>query len=348
MTVRGGRLAAAGLLLMTAMTGSRSLTAQEVRTVRVTGLFVGAWSADLGPGAASNNRFDIARAYLTLSGAMSERVSGRITTDAIREDGEELEVRLKYAFAAYRVPRSAFTVRFGLTQTPVVEFEEALWEHRMQGSVPADRLRFLSSSDLGLALDGAWGAGDRVQWTAGLYNGEGWSVGEGDSGKDLMTRVTVRLARSRDGGPLGGLRITGYGQVGSPVGGGVRRRGLGMLSWRGPHLTLVGQALATRDRSDGGTTTPGPVRDGTLLNTFAVVKPRGTGIVLVGRLERFDPDTRTGGDTQTRWTGGIGYRLSPELRVLGSMEHLRYAGGAPTPALDAARTRLLVHAALTF
>ncbi len=327
---------------------STALAAQEARTVRMSGLFIGAWIADLGPGAESNNRCDITRAYLTLSGALSERVSGRITTDAIREDGEELEVRLKYAFATYRIPRSALAVRFGLTQTPFVEFEEAIWEHRMQGSIPADRLRFLSSSDLGMAVDGNWGEGGRTQVSAGIYNGEGWSVGEGDSGKDLMARVTVRLASTTDTGPLGGLRLTGYGQAGSPVGGGVRRRALGMLSWRAPRVTLAAQFLATRDRNDEGLEVPGPVRDGTLFNSFAVVKPAGTDLVLIGRLELFDPDRSVADDDQTRWTGGIGVRLGPDLRLLGSLEHLSYASGAPSPALDAARIRALVHAALTF
>jgi hypothetical protein len=54
------------------------------------------------------------------------------------------------------------------------------------------------------------------------------------------------------------------------------------------------------------------------------------------------------GDNQTRWTGGVGFRLAPELRVLAAVEHLRYEAGAPTPALDASRVRALMHVALTF
>lgn len=321
---------------------------QEVRNVRMSGLFLGSWSIDLGPEAASNNRFELNRAYVTFSGALSERVSGRITTDAIREDGEELEVRLKYAYAAYRPKDTPVTIRFGLTHTPFLEYEEALWEHRMQGSVPADRLKYMTTSDLGVSAEGGWGPGDRLQVTAGVYNGEGWTLGEGDSGKDVMARVTFRLAASDDTGPLGGLRITGYGQTGSPVGGGVRRRGLGMLSWRSRQFTLATQFLATRDRSDGGTGVAGPVKDGTLFNSFAVVKVPGSTVVAILRLERLDPDRDQADDHQTRWTGGVGVRLAPELRLLGALEHLSYEAGAPTPALDAARIRALLHVALTF
>ena len=338
------RLSAVALTLCLATPGA----AQDRRDVRVSGLFIGFWAIDLGPGAGGNNRFDISRAYLTLSGRMSDRVSGRITTDAIRENGEELEVRLKYAFATYQPGLAGVAIRFGLTQTPFVEFEEALWEHRMQGSTPADRLRYLSSSDLGLAVDGVWGSGERLQVTAGVYNGEGWSRGDSDAGKDLMARATVRLAASDDPGPLGGLRLTGYGQVGSPTGGGVRRRGLGMLSWRGRRVTVATQVLLAHDRADAGPDQMGVPVDGLLAAGFIVVKVPSSPAVLIGRLERFDPNRAVAGDWQTRVTGGVGVRVAPELRVLGSLEHLRYQGGAPTPALDAARTRALAHVALTF
>lgn len=344
MPFRRRRLLVAVLLLTPALLKAQGPAVRP--EMRLTALLIPVWSADLGPGAEGNNRFEISRAYLTLAGRISERVTARLTTDAIREGDAELEIRLKYAFIGYTIPGSRVVARFGLTQTPVVEFEEALWEHRMQGSVPADRLRFLSSADAGLALDGAWGAGDQVQATVGVYNGEGWNRANTDAGKDLMARVTVRLAGSDEAGALGGLRLTGYGHFGSPAGGGRRQRALGMLSWRAQRFTVAGQLLATRDRSDADGS-PGPVVDGRLVTAFAVVKVPETTVALIGRVERFDPDRGTAGNWQTRWTGGIGWRMSPELRILVSLEHQTYEGGAPTPALDAARVRALVHAALT-
>lgn len=329
------------LVLISATAGAQA----PGRTVRVSGLIYGSWTADLGPGAEGANRFEVNRAYLTLSGALSERVSARMTTDAIREGAEELEIRLKYAFVTYRPARSAMAVRFGLTQTPYVEFEEGVWGYRMQGSIPADRLRYLSSSDLGVAVDGRWGEGDAVQATVGVYNGEGWARGEADAGKDLMARVTVRLAGIDDAGAFGGLRLTAYGGLGSPPGGGVRQRALGMVSWRTSTLTLAGQYLVTRDRLDAGT---GETVDGRLMHTFAVVRVPGGPVDVIGRLELHDPDRGTDGDRRTRWTAGVGFPLTPELRVLGSLEHVSYQGGAPTPALDASRIRGLFQLALAF
>lgn len=329
-----------------ACVGTATLAAQSsVRNVRVSGLIYGSWSAYLSEGADGDNRFEINRAYVTLSGRLSERVSGRITTDAIREDGQELEVRLKYAFVAWRKEGSPFTARFGLTQTPFVEYEENVWGYRMQGSIPADRLRYLSSADVGVAVDGRWGEGDAVAATVGVYNGEGWRDAEEDSGKDLMARVTVRVAGSDDGGSYGGLRVTAYGGMGSPAGGGVRQRALGMISWRTDGLTLAGQAMVTRDREDAGS---GETVDGRLFNTFAVVQVPGSDVDLLARLELHDPNRALEGDRVTRWTAGIGVPVSPELRVLGSLEHLSYQGGTPSPALEATRTRALFQLALSF
>lgn len=328
--------------------GSGAATAQARPDVRVNGLFFGSWSMDLGPSAASNNRFEVGRAYVNVRGQTSDRVSFRITTDAIREDNKELEVRLKYAYVAYELSTAPITLRFGQTHTPVLELEEDIWEHRIQGSVPADRLGYMKTSDLGVSASGAWGDGEQVQLVAGVYNGESWSKGEVDSGKDFMARATVRLASNSDGSDIGGLRLTGYGQVGSPGGGGVRQRALGMLSYRTPQFAIASQYLVTRDRLDAGSSVPGTTVDGSLFNSFAVVKVPNTTAVFIGRLELYDPDRDTPDDRQTRITAGAGLRLAPELRILGSLEHLSYQSGAPSAAADASRIRGLFTVALTF
>lgn len=325
-----------------------SAGAQTRPEVRVSGLFFGSFITDLGPGANSSNRFDMGRAYVNVRGQTSERVSFRITTDAIREDGQELEVRLKYAYVAYQLPSAPITIRFGQTHTPVLELEEALWEHRIQGSVPADRLKYMTTSDLGLSAEGAWGEGDKFQMTAGIYNGEGWARSDTDSGKDFMARATIRLASNQDGSDIGGLRLTGYGQIGSPAGGGIRQRALGMLSYRAPTYTVATQYMLARDRSDPAPATEGTLVEGTLFNTFAVIKVPNTTALFIGRLELYDPDRDTPDDRQTRLTGGVGVRLAPELRILGSFEHLTYQSGAPSAALDATRVRGLLTVALTF
>lgn len=337
-----GRACMAIVLGLCCVTGGPALAQ---RTVQVSGLVYAGWHLDFGPGAGGDNRFDISRAYVTLSGRTSERVSGRLTTDAIREQNRELSVRLKFAFVQYQVPGSAIAIRFGLTGTPAVPFEEALWDYRMHGPMPADRNKYLSSADVGLVMDGRWGAGERVQLTSGVYNGEGWAGGTGDAGKDVMTRLTVRVAGSGASGPLGGLRLTGYGHYGRPTGGGERHRVMGMLSWHEGPMTLAAQALVARDERPAEELDR---TDAVLVNAFAVYRIPRSGVALIGRAYRLDPERNGPDDALSTLLAGVSYQVAPELRLLASFEATRYEGVAPTPAAEAARRQVRVQLSMVF
>lgn len=315
------------------------------RSVQVSGLVYGGWFLDLGPGADGDNRFEITRAYVNLAGRTSERISGRLTTDAIRENNRELEVRLKFAFVQYQVPGSPVALRFGLTGTPLIPLEEALWDYRMHGPMPADRGRYLSSADLGLVMDGRWGRNEQVQLTAGVYNGEGWSQGSAGAGKDLMARLTVRLAGHGQSGPLGGLRLTAYGHLGRPEGGGDRHRALGMLSWHAGALTLGAQGMLARDELLAD---EAPPADAILVNAFGVYRIPRSPVAVIGRVHRIDPDRNGPDDAALTVLGGVSYQVAPELRLLGSFESTSYQGTAPTPLAEAARRQLRVQMSMTF
>ena len=64
--------------------------------------------------------------------------------------------------------------RFGMQQTPWVDFEESVYRYRFQGTVFAEREGFLSSSDVGASfhynLPGNYG-----DVHAGVYNGENYN-----------------------------------------------------------------------------------------------------------------------------------------------------------------------------
>src|SRR5262245_48460604 len=195
------------------------------------------------------NNFDVTRAYLNFFGRFSNGVGGRVTGDIYRNTDGALAYRLKYGYASWNPNKSALTYKFGMTQTPFVEYDENLWEYRMQGQDATERGGYMSSSDFGLATDGTWN-GEMGTLTAGVYNGEFYSKAPGDKHKDVEARVSVRLAPSDDAGRYGGFRLTGFGAVGKPTGGGVRNRYLGEVSWRSKRLTLAGLVMGTRDRVD--------------------------------------------------------------------------------------------------
>ena len=291
------------------------------------------------------NNFDVTRAYINILGRFGHGVTVRITPDIYRT-ADGLTYRLKYGFVAWTPDSSALTFKLGMVNTPFVEWAEQLWDYRMQGTIATDRYGYLSSADLGFLVEGNWGA-EKVTMSAGIINGENYNRPLGDKGKDLVGRVSVRLMATDDPGRQGGLRLTGYGHTGRPNGGGVRQRLLGVLSYRSKMLTLAGEAVATRDSA---LTMPVTAeRKGRVITTFGVLRvPPSHTLQFIGRLDLVDPNTSIDNDRQTRFIVGVGYQLTPNLRLLADLDHLSYQGGITTPALEAVRSQALFQVQFTF
>ena len=83
-------------------------------------------------------------------------------------------------------------------------------------------------------------------------------------------------------------------------------------------------------------------------NTSAVVRFPASKLAAIGRVDIHDRNTAAANDRLTRFIAGLSYQLNPNLRVLGDLEHTSYQGGAPTPALDAARSQALFQIQLVF
>jgi hypothetical protein len=292
------------------------------------------------------NNFDVTRAYINVIGRFAHGVTVRITPDIYRTpDG--LTYRLKYGFVTWTPDSgSALTFKLGMLNTPYVEWEEQLWDYRMQGTIALDRNGYLSSSDFGFLVDGSWGS-EKVTMSAGVINGEGYNRPLGDKGKDLAARVSVRLVSTDDPGRQGGLRLTGYGQSGKPTGGGTRQRLVGVISYRTKLLTLAGEAAVTKDSV---LTTPvSAERKGRVFTTFGVLRvPPSSKLQFIGRLDLVDPDTDTDDDRQTRVIVGVGYQLTPNLRLLADLDKVSYQGGVTTPALEVVRSQALFQVQFTF
>lgn len=296
------------------------------------------------------NNFDVARAYVNVTGAFGHGLAGRITADIYRPGDGSLTYRLKYAYAAYTPEGSPVTFKLGQIHTPWVDFEETLWDFRMQGTIALDRNAYLTSSDFGAGVDGSWGQ-DAVTAQVGVYNGEGYNKTPGDRRKDVAGRVSVRLLATDDASRTGGLRLSAFGLHGAPTGGGVRSRALGMLSYRSKLFTLAGEYAITRDRLDDPT--PPALPDaatirGEVVTAFGVLRVPSSPLMLIGRVDVVNPDVDAADDRRTRYIAGVAYQLTPNLRLLADVDHLSYEGGAPSPAADAARTQALLQAGLSF
>ena len=340
-------LAAAGALSTMSATGlSAQAQAPQAPQVTVSGVSYLQYLYQLKDTANHNNNFDVTRAYINVIGRFSGGVSTRITADVNRPAGDNsLRYRLKYAFVAYTPQGSSLTYKLGQIHTPFIDWEEALWDYRMQGQMAMERGGYLSSSDFGLGVDGNWNA-DRVNMQVGIYNGESYSGGTGDKRKDLMGRVSVRVKPTDDASRVGGLRITAYGQYGKPTTGGERSRLLGMVSYRTRLITLAGEYAVTKDSTTGP-----PVvakASGSVASFFGVYRFTNSKAAVLARVDLTDPNTNVGNNRLTRVIGGASYQLSPNLRLLADVDLLTYQGGTPTPALEATRSQAYFQAQLTF
>jgi len=336
-----------GVILSLALGGRADGARAQAPTVTVGGVGYLQYYYNLKDSANHINNFDVTRAYINVIGRFAYGVSTRVTPDIYRVADGSLSYRLKYAFVAWTPEKSAFTFKLGQNNTPFVEWEERLWDYRMQGTVAMDRNGYISSSDFGFLVDGNWGF-DKFTFSAGVQNGENYNRAPGDKRKDVVGRVSARVMGTDEGGPTGGLRLTGYFGIGKPNGGGTRQRYLGVVSYRSKMLTLAAELAATKDSA----LTAPPVaalKKGRVFTTFGVLRlPPSYKVQIIGRLDAVDPSTSTDNDRNTRIIIGVAYQLSGNLRVLADLDHVSYQGGVTTPALEAVRSQALFQAMFTF
>jgi hypothetical protein len=289
------------------------------------------------------NNFDVTRGYVNLIGRFSGGVYTRVTVDLFTPGAGlgnatgSYTYRLKYAFFAWTPEHSPLTYRFGMTQTPWLDWEEALWDYRMQGTMVTDRYGYLTASDLGFALDGKWNS-DKVNFSADVVNGGGYHAAVVDGHKDVQARASVRVMGTDDSSRVGGLRVTAYAGAGKPAGGGARNRFLGMVSYRSKRYTLAAEAATTQD------STTGAFKDGHVYSAFGVYHLPGSGVAVIARV---DAVTQTvGGNRQTRYIAGVSYQINPQLRGLLDWDYLNYQS-PPTP-LDRFRSQALFQTQFVF
>jgi hypothetical protein len=339
-------LVAAAMLGGLAVRAAAQQPAAPAPQVTVSGVSYLQYVYQLKDTANHQNNFDVTRAYINVLGRFSGGVSTRITADIQRVGAGDnsLRYRLKYAFVAYTPQGSSLTYKLGQIHTPFIDWEEALWDYRMQGQMSMERGGYLSSSDFGLGVDGNWNA-DRVNMQVGVYNGESYSGGTGDKRKDFMGRVSFRVKPTDDASRVGGLRVTAYGQYGKPTSGGKRSRLLGMVSYRTKQITLAGEYAVTKD----SVTAPAvPEASGSVASFFGVYHFTNSKAAVLARVDLTDPNTNTGNNRLTRFIAGASYQLSPNLRLLADLDMLSYQGGTPTPVLEATRSQAYFQAQFTF
>jgi len=299
------------------------------------------------------NNFDVTRAYVNVIGRFSGGLYTRVTADIYRNTAASsngsLSYRLKYAYAAYTPAGSALTYKVGQIHTAWLDWEEALWDYRVQGSMPLERgfmtaagtqNPYMSSSDFGVGVDGKWGP-DKANMQIVVVNGENYNTSPGDKGKDAQARLSYRLKNTNDSSRVGGLRLTGYAQYGKATGGGQRNRFVGMVSYRTRQVTLAGEAAATQDWPTGAAAVNGRV-----YSAYGVYKFTRSKAAALARVDLYDPQAGVD-DKQTRFIAGLSYQLTPNWRLLVDFDNLSVTG-TPTPAQEAVRSQFFFQTQINF
>ena len=328
-------LAAVALSALTASAVQAQASAQQAPQVSVTGVVYTQYRYTDEQIAAKSN-FEMSRAYVNVLGRFANGITTRVTSDILPSAGGNQFIRLKYAFAAWTPTGSSLTYKLGMIQTPFVDYEETLWDYRMQGPIAVDRNGYMSSADFGAGVDGRWNnEGVNAQFL--FFNGEGYSGGTGDNHKDVGLRVSGRLSKTNDASRVGGLRLTGYAGIGKATGGADRNRYVGTASYRTQQITLAAEYVSTKDAAITGS----------ILSAFGVYKFNKSKVAVIGRVDVLDPNTDTPDNKQTRGIAGVSYQAQSNLRLLADVDLLSFEGGA-TPAQDATRNRALLQMQFTF
>ncbi len=341
------RIAKAGVyggVLIALLAPPAHLMADEEETPKVSAgaLVYGQYDYELTPlkniqGKVQNdyNAFDITRAYINVKAKLPGNIQARVTPDVVREAATEptqtsifgsLVFRLKYAYLEWddmTTPKS--WIKFGMHQTPWLDFEESINRYRFQGKMFTEREGLIpGSADLGLGYLQTI-PGDFGEVNASLANGEGYASSEVNKYKSGQVRVTIRPLPMIDA--VKGLRLSYFYSYGEYAQNQLNQLGIGMLSFEYPYLVITGQYLKSRYLSGSAH----PIAEGYSL--FGEVKSPW-GLAAIARVDHIDPNTIVGGDTHARQIYGLAYWMTWKGANVGLLlddEQVGYEAGAKKP-----------------
>ena len=206
--------------------------------------------------------FNVTRSYINITGSISHIVSFRITPDVTRQSNlvtlgggsslsnDSLVLRLKYVFAQFNLDdwmTKGSWARFGIHQTPLLDYEEGIYRYRFQGTTFTEREGFYNSADAGASfhynLPSNYG-----DVHVGVYNGEGYTKTDPNDQKAVEIRGTLRPFAT-NAPILRGLRVTGFYFGDNYIKDAVRTRAVGQVTFESTYLNAGFDAITTHDQT---------------------------------------------------------------------------------------------------
>lgn len=310
-------------------------------------------------GKRSDNKFDLARSYLTFRAAAGDRDSVRVTIDTYQQtDGSKdayyrgWAMRVKYGYLQHDLLRGTSSslrafARLGILQTVMIEKEEQYW-NRGLSSVAEELEGYFNSADAGAAV-GLTLPNSAGEVYVGVMNGSGYTSRETDRFKDFQARLTlVPWAR---GGVLKGLQVSPWVSLGgrssdyasgkgtvAPVADALDKHRYGLLLTYKDARFTAGASLSQRlEEAESADTTVDVSPDrrsvtGSLGSFFAFVRPAmfagatRSPWQLLARVDQYDPDVDVPG-TKRRYIVGSMWELNSRTSVTFDVQSVTFRGG---------------------
>ena len=270
------------------------------------------------------SEFEARRAYVNVTGNISDWVSYRVTPDvaarvttsttssglpsgasvsaSTNADGSAI-YRLKYAYGQVnfdKLTTRGTWLRIGQQQTPFMDFIEGIYRYRFQGNLFEEREGFLSSSDVGLSGRFVF-PNEYGDVHAGFYNGDTYTRSEANDQKAFQIRATLRPLPKQE--IAKGIRLSLFYDHDKPVKDGSRDRFIAFLTFEHKYLNLGFDWLSAKDRPS--VSKPKVEAEGwTLWAT-----PRSpSGFEALLRYDHLKP-AKSANAVKTRFLGGVAYWL---------------------------------------
>jgi hypothetical protein len=297
-------------------------------------------------GGEENNGTDFSRGvlkrgYLTVQKEFLPWFSARLTTDVtqIKDEAKDsngkvfndydgsVAVRIKYLYGQFNLPDIAFFtkpfIEFGQVHMPWLDYEENLNWYRCQDTMFLERNNTFNSADIGVNVVSLLGGlvneeyqknvnsaypGRYGSMALSVMNGSGYHANEKNKNKVLEGRFTLRpLPDIIPGLQFSYFGINGKGNKDTNPDWTVN---LGFASFEHEYLVLTGQYYWGKGNQSGADEND---KDGysffTELKLYNMIKASLNRFSIIGRYDRFDPDTHTENDDNNRYIAGIAYYL---------------------------------------
>jgi hypothetical protein len=314
-------------------------------------------SADADGNIINPSAFNVSRSYINVTGNVNHLIAFRITPDVVRETGlfnaataatvanDSLVFRIKYAFAQFNLddwmPKGSWA-RFGIQQTPLLDYEEGIYRYRFQGTTFTEREGFYNSADAGASFHFNFPS-NYGDVHVGVYNGEGYAKTDPNDQKAIEIRGTLRPFAT-NAPILRGLRLTGFYFGDHYIKNAERTRAVGQATFESRYLNAGFDAIDAKDQTS---ITKADV-EGKGWSVWAT--PRSTkGWELLLRYDHMVPDQSHTDQSRTRTIVGVAYWFKEQGSVATSLM-LDYDGQTFsnfTP-FQPAQKRIAVHALVNF